>query len=237
MYYAFLTTGSYEQDTVVNTIQDFYVPKEVVQINRYVNSNIAPLLETHQGYTYIKSPAGVCTRLTIPTTKIAEKINIKERFINNFNLHLKFLPPTEWDFACYPPSYLLVLPEDSVKQFFEEERMEDDVTSYVSFDGSYASKYLTQSGYTYSNFTYYFGNVSLLLQEHIEKAPDRDLKLLVVPVTRSSTSNSSSYYYSSSYTYYTTGITNSLYMTGVKLRNDEENMKISVLSSKFEVRQ
>lgn len=233
MWYRYMGVGSYEQDTVINTYQDFYVTKEVVQINRFKNSNTDKLVNAPVGTSYVKSPAGVCTRLTVPTVEIAKKIDVEDRFINDFTLKLKFYPKDEWDYAYNPPQYLLILPEDSVKQFFEEERLENDVTSFISYDGlNYTSKYYTQAGYCTSNYTYYFGNISAMLKEHIANAPDKDLHLLAIPVTRTSASSSSSYYSTSSY--YTTGISHSFYLSGAKLHAEEEYMKVAVLSSKFE---
>jgi len=237
MYYSYNSEGggSEGQDTILRYYQDFYVTKEVIQLNRFKNSHIETITAPQPNYTYIKTPAGVCTRLTVPTAEIAKKIDVKERFINDFTLKLKFLPNDDVDYAYAPPPYLLILPEDSVKQFFENGNVEDYKTSFVSYDGyNYSSVYYTQYGYSTSNYTYYFGNMSSLLKVHIEQAPDKDLKLMVIPVIRT-TSGSSSYYATTS-TYYTTEISNSLYLTGIKIRTEEQYMKVGVLSSKFENR-
>ncbi|MDR2472869.1 MAG: DUF4270 domain-containing protein [Tannerella sp.] len=232
LYYKYMGKGSQQQDSVMRTSQDFCIAKEVIQINRFKNSNIDKLLQ--DGNAYIKSPAGVFARLTVPTSDISKKLNVNDRFINDFSLKIRFYQPNEWNYAYYPPLNLLVVPEDSVKSFFENEKIEDDLTSFISYDasgGSSASKYTTQYGYTSSNYTYTFGNISSLLKNHIEKAPDRDLNLLVIPVTRTTSTQQN---YDGSSTYYTSGISNSFYLSGVKIRNDEESMKIVVMSSKFE---
>jgi len=233
-YYQTLTTGSEDQDTVVHTYSDFTVPKEVVQINRFTNSRLEELLTPNPDYTHVKSPAGVCTRLTVPTTEISKHLDVSERFINAFSINLKFVTPDEYDFAYSPPSYLLLLPEDSVRSFFEGGKTEDNTVSFVSYDGSSSSSstYTTQAGYATTNYTYYFGNLSPLLKRHIELSPDEDLRLLVVPVNR--TSSVSSSYYSSSSTVYTTSITNSFALSGAKIRTDGDYMKVIVVSSKFE---
>ena len=219
-------------DSLELRVQRFAVSKEVIQINRFKNSNIDQLLDENSTYTYVKSPAGVCTKLIIPTTEIAKKVDVKERFINGFTLQLKYLPSEEWAYAYSPPEYLLLLPEDSVISFFEKSSVEDDKTSYISFmptDGSsnYSSKYATPYGYSPYNRTYSFGNISALLKTHIENSPDKDLSLLAIPAYRK-------IYTSDNSTFYTTGMSHSFNLSGVKIRAEEEYMKLVVLSSQYE---
>ena len=214
--------------------QWFYSSKDVVQINRLKNSNIDPLLEENPTHTYVKAPAGVCTKLVLPTTEIAKEIDIKDRFINGFSLNLKYLPEDERIFMYSPPEYLLLLPEDSVQSFFETGKIEDNITSFISFgpdDGTnyYNSASATYFGYSPYTRTYSFGNISNLLKEHIDKSPEKDLSLLVIPVTRKYS------YYSSYGIYYTTAISHSFSLSGVKIRTEEEFMKVIVLSSKYEL--
>ena len=211
----------------------FKVSKDVVQINRFENSNLDQLLVDNPTHTSIKSPAGVCTKLVLPTTEISKEIDIKDRMINGFSLSLKYLPEDEWSFACMPPGHLLLIPEDSVTSFFENRSIENNITSYVSYmyydeyyRRYYSSTSATSYGYSPYNRTYTFGNISRLLKTHIENSPDKDLSLLVIPVTRKSTEYNSAIY--------TTEITHSFNLSGVKIRTEPENMRVIVLSSKYE---
>ncbi|MDR1221377.1 MAG: DUF4270 domain-containing protein [Tannerella sp.] len=225
-----------DQDSAVYHSQWFYGTKDVIQLNRFKNDNLDQLLEDNPTHTYIKAPAGVCTKLVIPATKISSEMDVKDRFINGFTLDLKYLPADEWDFAYMPPSHLLILPEDSVKDFFENGSVENYTTSFVSFmydiSGVYSTTFTSSSatyyGYNPGTRTYSFGNISNLLKAHIENSPEKDLSVLVLPVNRGYTSSSS--------TYYTTGISHTLVPAGLKIRKEEEFMKIVVLSSKFEDR-
>jgi len=224
-------------DSLSLMAQWFFVSKDVIQVNRLINSNIDQLLEENPTHTYIKSPAGVCTKLIIPTTEISEEIDITDRFINGFSLNLKYLPEDERDFTYAPPEFLLLLPEDSVIPFFEKGSVENNVTSYISFSpyhydyyygtyNYYSSAFGTSYGYSPYTRTYSFGNISGMLKSHIENSPDKDLSLLVIPVIRKSTTYNNSYY--------TTDITHSFDISGVRIRTEEENMKVIVLSSKYE---
>jgi hypothetical protein len=222
------------QDSLALRVQDFSVTKEVVQINRFKNSNIDELTEQHPDYVYLKSPAGVCAKFVLPTTEISKQLNIHDRYINGFSFNLRFLPSEEWSFALYQPEYLLLLPEDSVKTFFESGLIEDNKTSFISYDSSTATTASgTYYGHSTSTRTYAFGNISSLLKEHIDKSPDKDLSIIVIPVNRKYSSSSSSYYSTSS-TVYTTEISHSLTLSGARIRTEEEYMKVVVLSSKFE---
>ena len=224
-------------DSLALTAQWFFVSKDVIQINRFINSNIDQLLEENPTHTFVKSPAGVCTKLILPTTEISKEIDITDRFINGFSLNLKYLPEDERDFAYAPPDYLLLLPEDSVTSFFEKGNVENNTTSYISFTpydydyyygvfSTYSSAFETSYGYSPYNRTYSFGNISGILKAHIENSPDKDLSLLVIPVIRKSSSYNSSYY--------TTDITHNFNISGVKIRTEDEFMKVVVLSSKYE---
>lgn len=232
--YHYIGKGSEGQDSLFNGARWFRNSKEVYQINRFKNSNIDRLLEENPSCTYIKSPAGVCTKLIIPATEISKKLDVQGRFINGFTLELKYLPVDEWDFAFAPPSHLLLLPEDSVKTFFENASIENNNVSFVSYNNvgssgtvsSTTSTTSTSAGYSSDTRTYAFGNISNLLKAHIKQSPDRDLNLIVLPVYREVKEYSSSYY--------TDGITHTLTLSGLKIRKDDEFMKIVILSSMFE---
>lgn len=215
IYYKYIVKGSAGQDSIVKTNESFSVTSEVVQLNRIQNENLDDLLKPSDEFAYIKSPSGVYTELTIPAKEIAPII--KGRILSNLSFNLKAEPQEKWDFAFKAPDNLLLLPKDSVDTFFNESKVENNKTSY-------------RGQYTASTRTYTFGNISNLLKDHIEKAPEKDLVLSVIPVERK-TSTSSDYYGTS--TEYTSAISNFLRPAGVKLRIDKDAMEIRVVSIKY----
>lgn len=236
VYYNHSELDTQGEDSLIYRYEVFATSKEVVQINRFENSHFDHLLEDQGTHTYVKSPAGVCTKLVVPTTQISNTLDVNDRFINGFSLELKYLPEDERDFiAYYPPNYLLLLPEDSVTSFFEKGNVENNRTSFLSYMYDYSNSLTSTSasyyGYNSSTRTYTFGNISTVLKEHINNSPDEDLRLLVVPVTRDYGTYSSGYY--SSY-YYTKGLSHSFFLSGAKIRTEDEYMKVVVVSSKFE---
>ncbi|MDR0394499.1 MAG: DUF4270 domain-containing protein [Tannerella sp.] len=233
--YSVLRKDAQGQDSLAYRNEEIRSTQDVIQANRFKNDNLDHLLVENPTHTYIKAPAGVCTKLVIPTTEISKTMNIQNRFINGFTLNLKYLPADEWDFAYSPPSHLLILPEDSVQSFFENGMVENYQTSYVSFlhdanESSSSSPSATYYGYNPSTRTYSFGNISNLLKAHIKNSPEKDLSVLVLPVNRSYNTSSS---YSNT-VYYTDGISHTLFPSGLKIRKEAEFMKIAVISSEYE---
>ena len=175
-------------------------------MNQIENGNIEQLLEPNEEFSYLRSPAGVCTKIVVPASAIKEKIG--DRIINGLNFSMKAMPQEEWLYAFEAPDNVLLLPEDSVQSFFENNKIEDNVTSYLATFGEYATN------------TYSFGNISSLLQVHLENKPDEDLNLILLPVLRGTQNSSSSW--GSSGKPYTTSITNYMKPSGVRLKKDKE---------------
>lgn len=216
IYYKYTVKGSAGQDSLVNTTERFSVTKEVIQLSRFKNTDMSGLLQPNDEYAFFKTPAGVCTRIVIPSKEITPIM--KDRIINNLPLNLKAMPQESWKYALAPPSYLLILPEDSVKNFFEQGQIENNQTSFLS------------QAYDTSTRTYTFGNIANLLKNQMEKNPDKDMNLLIIPVIRTTTTSND---YNGSGTAITSALSNFLAPSGVKIRKDEEVMKIGITSSKY----
>ncbi|MCC8199062.1 MAG: DUF4270 domain-containing protein [Tannerellaceae bacterium] len=201
----------------------FNVTKEVIQLNRFQNSQLDQLLKPDDEYTYLKSPAGVFTQLEIPMTEIAPKI--EGRRVNNFALTLRALPSEEWEYALDPPATVLLIPKDSVDNFFENNKSIDNITTYYA---SYISPTTTSSSSTISDSdrrTYQFSNLSNLLNYQLQYAPDENLILYVIPVEIETF-----YDYYTGYTYKATHDTK---MSGAALRKSTENLEIEIITSQF----
>lgn len=213
IYYRYTVEGSAGQDSIVNGREQFNVTREVIQLNHVANANLEPLLLPDEKYTYMRTPAGVYTELTLPITEIKETVG--SRFLNNLPLTLHAMPQENWDYAFEPPSYLLLLPTDSVKGFFEQNKVENNETVFLS--GIYDS----------STRTYTFGNISNLIKYQLENAPDEDLQVSVIPVSRETQSDS----YSG--TEYTVTLSNYMLPSGVKIVKDNDYMKVGLTTSEY----
>lgn len=215
IYYRYKTKStSTGNDTILSTYERFNTTQEVIQLNSLKNGNLEQLLQPNDEYTYMKTPAGVCTKLEIPVADIKE--TIEGRIINNLPFKMTALAQEDWEYALGIPKNLLLLPEDSVKNFFESGNIQDNKTSYIG-------------AYTAAGRTYDFGNISRVLEEHLKNNPDENLRLLVIPVEHT-TQTSNSYYDQTNVT-----ISVNHYMTpsGVKLKKDPESMKFLLTTSKY----
>jgi hypothetical protein len=219
--YNYAVESSTGADSVLIASESFSVSKEVIQLNRFQDSDIEPLLVDNDEYTFLKTPIGVYTRLVIPTKEIAKVID--GRVVNDLLLNIKYLPQEELLYTLIQPPYLLLMPEDSLPTFFQNRNVENNVTTYISTDGTQSMG--TSAGYNSTSRIYSFYNISSLLNVHVRVKPDEDLRLLLVPVVRAYTSQNNAYY--------TTDITPYLGPSGIKLRKDNDNMKVAIISSKY----
>ncbi|MDD4516001.1 DUF4270 domain-containing protein [Massilibacteroides sp.] len=201
---------------VESSYESFMVTNEVVQMNRMSSYGLDELLQPNDNYTYLKTPAGVYTRIVIPAKKIFEKIG--DRIINNVPITIRPLPQNDWEYASKPSDYLLLLPEDSLNTFFQNNKLPDNITSFIS-SYSYSSTEFVNM--------YNFSNIARLLKTHKENGSDEDLNLLLIPVKATVTQTSSS---SSSIT----NVQNYQKPSGLTLRKDPEVMSIRVTTSDYE---
>ena len=216
IYYKYKSTTEAGKDTIIHTREQFNVTKEVIQMNQIKNGNIEQLLEPNEEFSYLRSPAGVCTKIVVPASAIQEKI--EGRITNGLDFSMRAMPQEEWLYAFEAPDNALLLPEDSVKSFFENNMIEDGKNFYLATLGESVKN------------TYSFGNIATLLQEHLKNKPNDDLRLIVLPVLRGVQYTTDSWGKKKPYT---TAISHYMKPAGVRLKKDKEAMQIVVLTSKY----
>ncbi|MCC8146979.1 MAG: DUF4270 domain-containing protein [Bacteroidales bacterium] len=223
-------------DTIIEgtTYASLNVTKEVTQLNSYVNSGEEELLAPNADKMYLKTPAGLYSKLTIPLAQIIDSIG--NRKFSNVELSLSAYPKEDseylWDFpGTYQnvgielaKSKILLIEPDSVVPFFEQQKAADNLTSYYSTFNSSTSSYV-------------FRNISNVLQNAIDKTEGnnyKDLELLVIPVTVP-------YYYASNDYYETNPLDYAtyhyLYPSAVTLRKGGDNLKLKIIAADLEVNQ
>lgn len=125
--------------------------EEVLQLNKIENDteNLKKLASKDQEKcTYLKSPAGIFTEVTLPIDDIMkghEKDTLNTATIsfprlNNDN------EDTPYNFAT--PSTILMVQKDSLQSFFEKSKLADSRTSYTA---SYSSTGTYKNAYTFQN--------------------------------------------------------------------------------------
>lgn len=165
---------------------------EVLQTT-YVETNKDALLSlaNDQNCSYLKTPAGLYTEMTIPVDEIM--YGHETDSLSKAKVTLQCMNTEGYNGETYSaPSYLLMIPSDSVQTFFNEKKLTNGRTAFLA---SYNS---STSTYTFDNFAGIVAYMKNLRDSG--KATENWNKVALVPVTVSTTSSSSSS--SSYYSYY-----------------------------------
>lgn len=185
--------------------------------------------------TYIKTPAGIFTEMTIPVDEIVN--NHKNDTLSTAKIILSRISnESHTGYELDVPSYLLMVQKDSLYSFFENSKLHNNRTSFLSPRDSYTDSYGNVSYYN----TYTFNNISNLVRYMAEAKANGGAnyaaqhpnwnKVVLVPVTVSTTTNSNrSTVYNK--------IVNDMSLTSTRLVGGDANshspMRMSVVYSKF----
>lgn len=145
--------GKLDSTAAASTIM--LVTEEVIQMNDIQNSNMDNLLspESNKTKSYIKSPAGVVTQLSMPIGEMIEKV--KGAQVNSLRLQFGVKPNKDKNKLQAPP-YLLLIPESEIKGYFENDKLPDGKTSFVA-------------KYDSTSYTYTFSNIGPFIKEMEKK--------------------------------------------------------------------
>lgn len=216
IYFSFL-----ENDSVVVGLTRFSGTEEVLQTSNITNDkeNIQKLVDD-KTCTYIKSPAGIFTELTLPVDEIVsghanDSISMAKLVLTRLENKVNS------DYQLSVPSTLLMIPKDSIHSFFENQQITNYKNSFV------ASWSYNPSSSSYDN-TYVFnniGNMITAMNSCDRKSPDWN-KVVLIPVkTTTNTSGT------------ITKVVHDMSLSSTRLIGGAENpnapITISVIYSKF----
>ena len=125
--------------------------EEVLQLNKIENDtkNLEQLAnQNQQNWTYLKSPAGIFTEVTLPIEDIMkghEKDTLNTASISFPRLNNKD-EDNAYNFAT--PSTILMVQKDNLQSFFEKSKLADNRTSYTAI---YSSTGTYKNAYTFQN--------------------------------------------------------------------------------------
>lgn len=147
-----------KKDTVANVVTTFAGTEEVIQSTQISNDETAINSMVADGSgTFIKSPAGIYTELTIPVDDILN--GYESDTINSARISLQRINNRKKDKYSLPiPKTLLLVPTALRTQFFENGKITDNKLTYTAV---FASD--DQSGMARQN-CYTFHNVANLIQ-------------------------------------------------------------------------
>ncbi|MDR1883131.1 MAG: DUF4270 domain-containing protein [Prevotella sp.] len=226
IYYTYRTRNTENTaDSAVTGIFRLPVTSEVIQMNHVKNTPPADMLAA-TGKTYMNTPAGLYTEVTIPLNDIvnaAVEGAGKNAVINAADFKMKGFTEEEEKSGLSRPANLLLINKDSLPNFFFNKLSHDNITSFV------ISRNTTTNSYDFGNLA---SIVNYYAKYYREKGVDPlpDLKYLIIPVavTYTQTTNSSGYTVN-----VITEIYNQLFPASAILRTDPANMKMSVIYSRY----
>lgn len=200
-------------DSTLNGLTRFAATPEVIQSSSFTNSNLTELIEKTE-YTYLKTPAGIATEMTLPIDEIYKNHSQDSVSLANLTLVRYNKEQSGYQLGC--PSKILMVRKKDASDFFAKHRVTDGRTSFLA-------------SFNATSNTYYFSNIARLIsycyEEHkAAEAEDEDWnKVLLIPVSTSSNTSGS-----------VTSVTNEMSITSVRLQGGANDIiPIQVVYSKY----
>ena len=123
--------------------------EEVLQLNKIENDKKSmEKLASQEKWTYLKSPAGIFTEVTLPIDDIMK--GHEKDTLNTATISFPRLNNADEDnpYNFATPSTILMVQKDSLQSFFEKSKLADSRTSYTA---SYSSTGTYKNAYTFQN--------------------------------------------------------------------------------------
>ena len=157
-------------DSVMKGVVSFAGTEEVLQTSTITNSQNIAQLANDNSCTYLKSPAGIFTEMTLPIDQIFAGHD--KEYISSAKITLKRINNTTTSkYALGAPTTLLIIPKSEMRSFFENNKIVD-----------YKSTFLAT--YTSSTNSYTFNNISGLINHLNQNRNNADWnKVVLIPVS------------------------------------------------------
>ena len=208
-----------KRDTIVTSVAAFPGTEEVLQTTNIANDKEAiRRLAADNTCTYLKTPAGIFTEMTLPVEEIVGKH--PNDTINTAKVVLTRINNTQNSaYTLKAPQTLLMLPVSDMYTFFEKNELPDYKTSYLAT-------------YNSSDNAYTFNNIGGLIR-HLHQQADHTSKdwnkVVIIPVSTT--------YSVVQQKNVLVNVAHDMSMTATRLVGGTENpngdIKISVIYSKF----
>ncbi len=226
-YKTHVTKDDETVDTIYVGTTSFAGTEEVMQSTHITNDRqTISSLAADNSCTYLKTPAGIFTEMTLPVDQIL--YNHENDTLNTAKVSLtRINNTTHGDYTLDTPSTLLLVERDSMYTFFENNKITDNKQSYLS---------------TTSDNGYNFNNISGLIR-HMAEVKEKGLmqdpnwvalhpnwnKVVIIPVNAE--------YVTVGQSQVLAKISHDMSLTSTRLvggsANPHQTIKISVIYSKF----
>lgn len=154
VYYRFHDTDT----TTANAWIRLGATQEVIQNTRFDHGIPEEMLSEDNPFTYIKSPAGIHTELTLPIDQIASGQHYNDTLNSARFMLRRFVGNNAAKNKLDPPSYLLLVRKGHADEFFAKNSLPDNETTFLC-------------EYNSTSNAYSFTNIAPLI-EHIRNQRD-----------------------------------------------------------------
>lgn len=128
-------------DTIYDGMHRMAATEEVIQNTHVSNSLPEELLCSDKGYTYIKSPSGIFTEMTLPVADVVSGEHYSDT-INSAQLTIRrYHNQVQSEYHIAPPNSILMVRKADVDEFFKKGKLPDGKNSYISTFDSYYNAY------------------------------------------------------------------------------------------------
>lgn len=213
LYFSYYSND--EEHNLSKGMVRFSATPEVLQCSQIENTNMERLL-TYADTTYLKTPAGICTEMTLPVNDILD--GHQQDSISKATFTLECYNSKDYEAVDMDvPTSLLLVRKNEVDDFFLQHKLADGSTSFVA-------------NYSSSLNSYTFTNIAPLIRQCKKDSVDENWnKVVIVPVKTSSTSD----------TYGNSRLTSVQHEMGIRsvrlVRGTKEHpIRMSVVYSKFQ---
>ena len=212
----YIKSSSGELDSIQALSAPFYSGKEVLQVNNFDNDDLTPLAN-EQEHTYLKTPAGLYTEVTLPILDIVgpDTINSAKITFTRYN--------ETAGYTRTPHTTLLMVRKCDMYKFFLKNKLADSKTSFTT---TFAS---STNEYTFNNIASLIKACYKDYQDGIAENPNWEAenpdwnKIVLIPVSTTLDSNKA-----------IVKISHDINISSVRLRGGTEyEIPIEVITSRF----
>lgn len=202
-------------DSIVRGYIPFPTTKEVFMSTRFDNDkSVLKQLAAEKEHTYLKTPAGLCTEITLPLEELYN--DHKTDTLNSVSLTFTRLrETTERTYPMGIPGTLLLIRKSEVKDFFEGGKLYDNQTTFCAD--------YTSNSYTFSKLNRLISHIFTEIENNPDtynQDPDWN-KILLIPVKKELDGSNSS-------TATVIGVSNDMEVNSARLIGGEEGEKIQM---------
>lgn len=222
LYYRYC--DPYNQKQIYSGITRFAATPEVIQSTHFENENIDALV-ADKSCTYLKTPAGICTEMTLPINQFYANEHATDS-ISMASITLTRYNKSQNNYHWGTPENLLMVRKHDSHNFFKEHKVADGRTSFIA---TYNSTYNT---YTFDNICRLISYCKNEKTNEAKRAgiteeawetlnPDWN-KVLLIPVNTSTNSSGA-----------LVSVTHDLSLNSVRLVGGNTKLPMQIVYSKF----